>query len=185
MNTSYKFKDPQELLDFIKKEIRNYIGKYDDNVILYRYNRMTIDELAQEVYIKLLRTAGHEVNKKYVRQSVIYVCIDYYRLASDQDPVGDLENCKSMVCRDSLKETERLLQLKKFSEKEIKIISLLLEGYRNPEIREILKMPKMTYYTSLKRLRESYGSIVDKVDQEVWEAYKDLESAGSVGDLED
>ena len=40
--------------------------------------------------------------------------------------------------------------------KELQVITLLLEGRRNPEVREILQIPKMTYYTLLKRLRIKY-----------------------------
>ena len=37
----------------------------------------------------------------------------------------------------------------------------MMEGHRNPEIREILKIPKMTYYTVLNQLKIKYIDMTD------------------------
>lgn len=176
IHKSHKFKDNEELLQFITREIQKYIGVKDTTKILYRYNRMTIDELAQEVNMKLLRTVGDVMNKRYVRQSVVFVCIDFYRLKADDCPQGGLEylddfdngNNTSASKRMTYKTTEnleapedntpeRLMQIDRFKGRDLEVILLMLEGYRNPEIREILGIPKMTYYTLLKKLHNQYS----------------------------
>lgn len=158
---SYKFKSDEELHKFIMKSIKAYTG-YQDGQILFRYNRMTVEELAQEVFIKLLRTVG-DMNKKYVRQAVVFVCIDAYRKNTEQCPVdpwedGEVFNEKEYIVLKAPEDPmpERLMQLHKFTERELEVVMLLLEGKRNPEIRNELDIPKMTYYTLLNRIKEKY-----------------------------
>ena len=157
---SHKFKDNQELLEFIIVEIKKYVGVLDTTKILYRYNRMTIEELAQEVNMKLLRTVGDHMNKKYVRQAVVFVCIDFYRLKGDDCPSAPIDNeDKNTDILEAPEDLmpERLMQMDRFQGRDKEVILLMLEGYRNPEIREILGIPKMTYYTLLKRMNLKYN----------------------------
>ena len=152
---SYKFKDDKELLEFIAVEVKKYTGAKERDKILFSYNRMTVDELAQEVFIKLLRTVSSK-NKKYIRQAVIYVCIDFYRLKADIDPQGLEDSPENLEAPKDLM-PERLMQLSRFSGRELEVILRMLDGQRNPEIREAMKIPKMTYYTLLKRLESTYA----------------------------
>lgn len=156
MHKSYRFKDDNDLMDFIQKEVRKYTGQYsDDNRVLFAYNRLTVEELSQEVALRLLRAVTPDgPNKTYVRQAVIYVCIDEYRRYRVYDlpsnsPEEQLED-------DTLVATERVMQLKIFNPKELEVVKLLMEGHRNPQVREILKIPKMTYYTLLARIKVKY-----------------------------
>lgn len=161
---SHKFKDDLEVLEFIKWEVRKYTGCYkDDNKVLFAYNRLTVEELAQEVYLKLLRSVSPKgLNKKYVRQAVVFVCIDEYRRFRVYDyPEGpeELESPQERLeveAQEVYGLTERLMQLDIFTEKELSVILLLMEGHRNPAVRKILDIPKMTYYTLLNRIKSKY-----------------------------
>lgn len=163
-----------ELLETIKKEIKKYTNHWEETKILYRYNKMTIEEIAQEVFIKILRSVGKELTKSYIRQAVIFVCIDLYRKRVEveesrmvysrdskyiEDLYDDLDLKDSILkieAEDVYRQAERELQLKQFTPKELKVIQKLMEGCRNPEIRESLGIPKMTYYTLLKKIKELY-----------------------------
>jgi DNA-directed RNA polymerase specialized sigma24 family protein len=164
---SHKFKDDLEVLEFIKWEVRKYTGCYkDDNKVLFAYNRLTVEELAQEVYVKLLRTVSTKgLNKKYVRQAVVFTCIDEYRRFRVYDYPGSLEELEEQESpqerievskEDTYGLTERLMQLDIFTDRELEVVLLLMEGHRNPEVRDLLSIPKMTYYTLLKRIRAKY-----------------------------
>ena len=142
----------KELLDFILREVKKYTGCSDTTRVLYSYNRLTIEELAQEVYLKILRTVA-EVNKSYVRQTVMFVCIDEYRKWTELDSSYSEEETEDS---ETFKETERLMTLGIFEPKELDIVLGLMEGKRNPEIREELGIPKMSYYTMLKRIKLKY-----------------------------
>lgn len=158
MKISYIFEDERELLDFIIWEVKKYTGCNDLSRVLFAYNRLTVEELAQEVYLKLLKTVSSGMNKSYVRQAVVFVCIDEYRRyrlydnPNAQESQDTLESCEAEVYQ----ETERLRHLRIFSERELEVMELLLLGHRNPEVREILKIPKMSYYTLLNRIKLKY-----------------------------
>jgi len=131
---------------------------------------MTITELAGDVFIKVLRSSKI-ANKAYIRQAVMFVCIDNYRKQSDicesvvnkynrdreQDKVLSTSECQYQL-------VDRLMTLKIFEPRELQVIELMMEGYRNPEIREILKIPKMTYYTLLNNLKLKYIDFSEEVE---------------------
>lgn len=160
---SHKFEEPKELLKFITNEIFKYIGIRDSKVILRKYNRLTVEELAMEVYLKLLRSSK-EYNKSYIRQAVIYVCIDEYRKNTEVDPLINKYDDKTSENEQKADGNveyqfpmmDRLLQLKLFDKRELSVIQLMMEGYRNNEIREILKIPKVTYYGIINRIKIKY-----------------------------
>ncbi len=184
MKTSYKFKDDQELLGFILSEVKKYTGCYYEHKVLYSYNRLTVEELAQEVFLKILRSVNsRELNKSYVRQAVVFVCIDEYRryrlndmpttkqgLGSEEFDVNFQENLETPQAYE-FELTERLMNLKMFEAKELEVVMLLIEGKRNPEVRKELNIPKMTYYTLLKRLRRKY---IEAMDLEISESEQAL-----------
>jgi DNA-directed RNA polymerase specialized sigma24 family protein len=119
---------------------------------------MTIEELTQEVYLKLLRTVQEEgkMNKSYVRQAVVFVCIDEYRKISDLDNPEPLSPDTPIDHEEVFQDVERLMSLDIFEPKELTVMLKLMEGLRNPEVREDLGIPKMTYYTLLKKLKLKY-----------------------------
>jgi len=174
---SYIFKTDQDLINFINKEVKKYVGKYNTNQILYSYNRMTIEELSQEVFLKLLRTVQEDglMNKSYVRRAVMMVCIDEYRRTTDSDQVFDVYSTDSdegntyspadelLITQEEVyQDVERMLSLDIFEPKELKVMLKLMEGLRNPEVREELGIPKMTYYTLLNKLKLKYtGTLED------------------------
>lgn len=151
---SHIFKSDKELMEFIQKEVMKYVGCYDPTKVLFSYNRLTVEELSQEVMVRLLRSVDQEFNKKYVRQAVMYVCIDEYRRFRLHDLPEDLEEPETDG--EEFELVERLMQVDRFTPQELKVIELLMLGHRNPEIREILKIPKMTYYTLLNRIKSKY-----------------------------
>lgn len=163
---SHKFQSEVEFLEFIQLAVQDYVGVQDTQRILYNYDRMTVEELAQEVSLKLLRTVElGECNKSYVRQAVMWLCIGRYRKMTDEcsespEELDDLEGIASpqdkLVTQEDVL-PERLMQLDKFTERELKVVMLMLEGKRNPEIRETLGIPKMTYYTLIKNLYLDYA----------------------------
>lgn len=162
---SYIFEDQEELMSFITKEVMKYIGHWDRSEIIYKYNRMTIDELAMEVYIKILRSTKI-VNKAFVRQAVIYVCIDEYRKTTEicgcklesSNEEGESYTKKEGLLKTEgdLELVERLMTLKIFEPRELEVISAMMEGKRNPEIRKELKIPKLTYYSMLHTMKLKY-----------------------------
>lgn len=160
---SHQFKEPKELLKFITNEIFKYIGVRDSKVILRKYNRLTVEELAMEVYIKLLRSSK-EYNKSYIRQAVIYVCIDEYRKNTEVDPLVNKYDSKVTEAEKRADDNveyqfplmDRLLHLRIFNKRELEVIKLMMEGYRNNEVRDILKIPKVTYYTVLNNIKIKY-----------------------------
>ncbi len=160
---SHKFENPKELLKFITFEIFKYIGVKDSKTVLRSYNRLTVEELAMEVYIKLLRSSK-EYNKAYIRQAVIYVCIDEYRKNTEADPTV-WQNDKGESQAEKLSDDEvdyqfplmdRLIQMKVFEPRELQVISMMMEGRRNNEIRETLAIPKVTYYTLINNIKIKY-----------------------------
>lgn len=160
---SHVFKDQAELLRFVVKEIRGYTGNYNLTKVMFKYNRLTIEEIAQEVIIRLLRTVG-PVNKKYVRQAVVFTCIDCYRKTTEYCPSDEEKEPELKSPEDPM--PERLMQLHKFSEKELQVVMMLLEGRRNPEIREILDIPKVSYYTLLNRIKNKYSNDSEPMELE-------------------
>lgn len=160
MKISYRFESPEELLEFIIWEVKKYTGCKDLEKVLFSYNRLTVEELAQEVYVKLLRTVKPEgFNKSFVRQAVVYVCIDEYRRFRLYDTSPDAQENLEVEQDEVFKETERLRHLEIFTGRELQVIELLMLGHKNLEVREILGIPNMTYYSLLKRLREKYTLI--------------------------
>lgn len=165
MKTSYIFTDDKELLDFIIWEVKKYTGCTELSKVLFTYNRLTVEELAQEVYVKLLRTVSPMgFNKSFVRQAVVFVCIDEYRRfriydvpRSTTDPEDwepNAQEALEITEEETYGLTERLMQLDLFTDRELSVVLLLIEGHRNPVIRDTLGIPKMTYYTLLKRIKE-------------------------------
>lgn len=179
---SYKFKGPEEILEFIQKEVMKYTGCFSLSQVLYSYNRLTVEELAMEVYLKLLRSVNDkQLNKAYVRQAVVFVCIDEYRryrlvdpkpVLYDGEEEGDDSYCDRQLNLEAdetynFELTERLMNLKLFEPKELEVVLLLMEGKRNPEIRKELDIPKMTYYTLLSRLRRKYIELFEEELEEL------------------
>ena len=83
----------------------------------------------------------------------MFVCIDEYRKWTELDSSYSEEETEDS---ETFKETERIMTLGIFEPKELSIILGLMEGKRNPEIREELGIPKMSYYTMLKRIKLKY-----------------------------
>lgn len=179
---SHIFNDTEELLEFINREVMKYTGCTQSDKILFSYNRMTVEEIAQEVVLKILRSHNDEgINKSYVRQAVVYVCIDIYRKTSDICPgisrfsnhlsngvtytstAGEGIPLPSQLANEvpEYELIERLLNLKMFEPKELEVIILLMEGKRNPEIRQELNIPKMSYYTLLNRIKSKYSGTTE------------------------
>ena len=168
----YKFKDELEVLQYVIQEVKRYTGAKSLSQVLYSYNRLTVEELGQEVYVKILRSVQPEgLSKTYIRQAVIFVCIDEYRRYRLVDPIETSSDSEESIDREDLLEspetygfelTERLMNLEMFEPKELEVILLLIEGKRNPEIREELNIPKMSYYTLLNRLKRKYTEILDE-----------------------
>ena len=69
---------------------------------------------------------------------------------------SDKEVIDNTYIDNSYSEVERDRDCKQFTEKERRVIKKLREGLRNPEVREELKIPKMTYYTLLNRIKQKY-----------------------------
>lgn len=152
---SYSFKGPEEILEFIQKEVMKYTGCFVPDRIMYGYNRMTVEEVTHEVYIKILRSVNKDINKSYVRQAVVFVCLDLYRKQVEDDGPKDPKDLEISE-EEVFDEMERLMQLHKFTPKELRVVELLLEGKRNPEVRKELKIPKMSYYTLLNKIKSLY-----------------------------
>ena len=164
-NRSHTFEDPIEMLAFIKRAVSKYIGVGTTKRILRSYNRLTLDELSMAVFIKVYRSTK-VANKAFIRQAVIYVCIDEYRKNTECCPLEPKEATMAneqelLEAPEELSFHERLMTLKIFSGTELAIIELMIEGHRNPEIREILKIPKMTYYTVLNQIKIKYIDMTD------------------------
>jgi DNA-directed RNA polymerase specialized sigma24 family protein len=143
---------------------------------------MTTEELAMEVYIKILRSVQTKgLNKTYIRQAVMFVCIDEYRRQRDHDGADkfnqDDEHMRAphssngqgyVTADETYGLTERLLALKIFEPRERDVILLLIEGKRNPEVRIELGIPKMSYYTLLNRIKRKYIGYLELYgDQEI------------------
>lgn len=147
---SHYFEPTSDLLPFVITEIKKYIGKTDSQQVVARYNRMTVEELAQEVIAKIWKTTSEQVNKSYVRNTLKTVCIDMYRKHSDKDQQIN----ESVLTQDQVyKETERDLQMRRFHLRDLEIIKYMRQGYKHREIMKLMGLPKMTYYTSLNRLK--------------------------------
>jgi DNA-directed RNA polymerase specialized sigma24 family protein len=143
----------KEEVKFIQREVMKYTGCYQLNQILYSYDRLTVEELAQDVILRLLRSPVETMNKTYIRKAIMFHCIERYRKISDYDEVP-LEHLEDP--QDAFEFQERLMTLKIFDPRELLIIGKLMEGYKNSEIRKDLGIPKMTYYATLKRIRKKY-----------------------------
>lgn len=143
-------------LEFIEREVMKYTGCYVKDRILYGYNRMTVEELVQEVALRLLRAPVEEMNKSYIRTAIMFTCIDAYRKAveDDSDDLQELEDP-----REDKELVERLKTLEIFSHKELKVILMLMEGYRNPDIQQALGIPKRSYYTLLNRIKKNFTDL--------------------------
>ena len=96
------------------------------------------------------------MNKSYVRQAVVFVCIDEYRKISDLDNPEPSSPDLTLEHEEVFQDVERLMSLDIFEPKELTVMLKLMEGLRNPEVREDLGIPKMTYYTLLKKLKLKY-----------------------------
>lgn len=162
---SYKFKDDKEILGFINFEVKKFIGMWSDETTLYNYNRMTISEISQEVYLKIFKSVNKDINKRYIRTAIMMVCIDLYRKESEVDPIDKLKDSNSdyedfkepEVTEEEIYEEYYIdSEMQLFLDRELKIIELLREGYRHPEIIEITKIPKASYYFIINRLKDKY-----------------------------
>lgn len=152
----------RETLKDIEREVMKFTGCFNKDKVLWAYNRLTVEELTNEVAIKIIRSTN-EVNKSYIRKAVMFTCIDIYRKMSDYDESYS-EQCEPED-DGGLEFQERLMTLKIFEPRELKIVLLMLEGKRNPEIRKELGIPKMTYYSILKRLRVKYTDMLEQPEQ--------------------
>lgn len=167
-NGQYRFSFDQELIAFTVLEVMSYTGKYTLDSILYAYNRMTVEELAQEVIVKLHRSVTDYMNKSYVRNAVRMVCIDEYRRNRDVCPRvaktydgESLEPLEIEATTDSFRDVERDLMMSSFSPKEKKVITQLRRGARNGETLRGLEIPKMSYYNLLNKMK---GTHIDPED---------------------
>lgn len=161
MNKSIEFDFDNNLIIFIKKEVMKYLSIYDNKKVLYAYNRMTVEEIAQEVVLKLYKSvAGDKVNKTYIRRAISFVCIDLYRKNTDQDPIRfqqdlsdpteDIDITESLLSQseeETFGDTDIDIIFEQYRGIELKILLLIREGYSNKEIFEKLNMPKVNFYT--------------------------------------
>ncbi len=166
MNEEHLFNYDNELVSYTRKEIMKYVNEYNPERVLYHYNRMTINELTQEVLLKVFKSNQGKINKAYVRKAIMCVCIDNYRRTSDLDlgivtgnDISDecvqLEDLYLTIDDNTLFESIHLLsELKHFEGKELDIFSLALQGFRGQEIFTKLGIPHRTYYTLLASLRD-------------------------------
>ena len=161
-NLSHEFKDLNEVIKFINAEVKSYLNKYNSQQIVFAYNRMTSEELSQEVIIKLLRSVEDPVkgiNKSYIRRCITFTCIDIYRKISEHDPV---ERDDPVITEEDLfMDVERELQMKVFDKRELSIVKLLLEGSTNPDIREILGISRTVYFKIIKEMKIKYTNLID------------------------
>lgn len=176
---SHVFQSPVEILQFINREVMKYTGCFDKTRVLYSYNRMTTEELGMEVYLKILKSVQTKgLNKTYIRQAVMFICIDEYRRKSDHDTSEKFSGTQMneplssngqgyVSAEETFGLTERLMALKIFEPKERAVVLLLIEGKRNPEVREELGIPKMSYYTLLKRIKNKYVGYLESYGDDV------------------
>lgn len=174
MNEEYLFNFDNDLVEYTQKEIMKYINEYNPERVLYSYNRMTVNELTQEVLLKVFRSNNGKINKAYIRKAIRCVCIDQYRKTSecDLDVIikQSLLNSFSNESFDSELAVDELLseldydplfeivnlisELKHFDGVEKEIFVKALQGLKGQEIFKDLNIPHRTYYTLLSRLKE-------------------------------
>ena len=51
--------------------------------------------------------------------------------------------------------------MKVFNKRELSIVSLLLEGKTNPEIRELLSISRTVYFKIIKEMKIKYTNLID------------------------
>ena len=171
MNSHY-FKTVDSLLEFIDRETKRFIGVYESKMVLYSYNRMTVEELVQEVFIKIFKTVDWKgVNKTYIRNCVRTVCIDKYRKMCEVDPresMGILdedeeisfETLELLVSEeDTFRDTIRLRDLKAFENRERDVLEHLLCHCSNRETYELLGISKMTFYRTINKILKEHDTI--------------------------
>lgn len=168
MNKEYLFNFDNDLVKYVKKEVMKYLNEFNDNRVLYHYDRMTVNELTQEVLLKLFKSNQGKINKSYIRKNIMSVCIDSYRKNSDldldvivgssyrdNDDLTCLEDLFLSVDDDTLFESIYLeSELKHFEGRELQIFLKALEGLKGQEIFQALNIPHRTYYTLLKKLKQ-------------------------------
>lgn len=148
----------QETLNYILKETMKYTGCFDTQKVLYSYDRMTVEELAQEVALKVLRAPEEDLKRTYIRTAVMFVCIDRYRKISEYDSSQEEEQLED-TSDDPKVMVDRLKMLDMFTEQELEVMLMLIEGHSNSKIFEILDIPHRTYYNILNRLREKHTEL--------------------------
>lgn len=173
MNQEHLFNYDNELVKYTKKEVMNYINRSDESLILYSYNRMTIDEITQEALLKILRFNNGNINKAYVRKAVRCTCIDLYRKVTDidlsvyaksesqdMDSESDFNDVSvdellilSIDEEEAFREVTEGRIVDKYEGKAKEVISLLNEGYSNTEVWNMLEIPHRTYYYLLARIK--------------------------------
>jgi len=85
MNQEHLFNFDNDLVKYTTREVLKYINESNSNKILYHYNRMTANEITQEVLLKVFKSNQGKVNKAYIRKAIRFVCIDQYRKQRDLD----------------------------------------------------------------------------------------------------
>ncbi|WGH49984.1 hypothetical protein [Pseudoalteromonas phage vB_PtuP_Slicky01] len=166
MREEHLFRFDNELIKYIKKEILKYVNEGNPNKVLYNYDRMTVEELTQETLLKLHRSTDPEdpvMNKAFVRRCSRFVCIDAYRRRMDVidrhvvsvDDEQDIEDRLFLDEEEAFRDVNRDLMLENYVGRDKEVLLKLIEGYKNGETLESLGIPRMTYYTLLKKLREN------------------------------
>ena len=149
-----------------EKEYNNIVENYSDMIFRiayqYLYNKYDAEDIAQEVFVKLLSRKVIFKDEEHVKSWLIRVtinqCLDYKKSLAKRSTVP-IENMEISFTQ---KEEGILEELQLLKEDERNILYLYYyEGYKIKEIAKILKQKQNTVNSKLTRARKKLKEIME------------------------
>ena len=149
--------------------VENYIDTVYRVALNYLKNPSDAEDVTQNVFEKLLRQRRDFESREHIRNWLIRVAVNECKhiLRSPWHHRESIEDHARKLSFDDPKHSDLFLAVMELPQKySLPIYLHYYEGYSTKEIGQILKIPKNTVCTNLKRGREQLKSILQEAEQD-------------------